>query len=234
MIPSSHIETYKLMLRFGAWPDMLHEVQDVLASPDEQPDRVQGLLGDLELCRIVLETVRQHKVDETLIAGQMTEVPDPESLTGFKYMFESPDVLNRVLVYLMASIAVNRLQHHLSSRQPDVYLAGLDLENRALSESLWKCIPYIRSLGPIAATLYQTYMALSLEAGDAVERTSIVKSLRGLDSFLGKLPRDLNALEMYLLDVVRLWTGRGVVPLVAEVEEEVTEGDLANVDAESD
>ncbi|KEY66270.1 hypothetical protein S7711_10623 [Stachybotrys chartarum IBT 7711] len=223
MIPSSHIETYKLMLRFGPWPDMLHEVQDVLTSPDEQPDRVNGLLSELELYRVVLETARQHQVDETLIAGQMTEVPDPESLTGSKYMFESPDVLNRILVYLMASIVLNRVQHHLCSHQPDFSLADLDLENRTLSESLWKCIPYICSLGPIAATLYQTHMALSLEAGDAAERTSIIKSLRGLDSFLGKLPRDFTGLEMYLLDVVRSWTGRGVLPLAAEAEEEEVE-----------
>ncbi|KAH7324704.1 hypothetical protein B0I35DRAFT_475931 [Stachybotrys elegans] len=216
-VPQAQIETFNLLVRFGTWPQLMFEVRDLEASMDESvSSQAQALLKSLEVNQTVTNYLLDQTFEELNGLTLTTESLDPESLGGTIYNFTHPDTLNRTLLHLMAAIACNRQRYQVVSFLRGAALESIETEHRRLCTDVWKCIPYIRSLGPISSILYLAPLAITLEAADRGERLSLIKTLMDLDQFLGRLPNSIAGLEKALLDMAQTWTGRQGISLLSE------------------
>ncbi|KAL7917970.1 hypothetical protein ACQKWADRAFT_331275 [Trichoderma austrokoningii] len=219
--PRALTETYNMVARIGKWPSVLFEVRDLIKTPDEaNMAGAHAMLSQLDIYQPMVDHFRNQTLDELSASVLITESLDPNRLGGTIYNFSNPDLLNRVLLYLAASITANRQQHQFATLVGAPDIVQIDRESLTLCATVWKCIPYIRSLGPISAIIYQAPLVMSLEGGDAGERISIIKTLRELDKFLGRLPRSTSGMEKVLLERVKLWTGQEVMPILTDYLDE--------------
>ena len=219
-LPALLTTCYKVDQSIGCWPQLLVDLQnlkepiypvyEMSPSPVERATKATAIEDKiLGISSVILAEYTKYKESITK-DGLITEVLDPDSTIGARYEFGTVETAQLLLSYLGLIITFNRIKFELATIRGD-QVADLEVENKALSQEVWKCLPYIKDLGPIALILFAWPMTLALEAGNRAEKLLVLQTFLELDKYKQRLPTDLEELEEVILSTGRVHLGRATM-----------------------
>lgn len=194
---------------YGYWPVFVQEFRCIHSDSDARLAQKRALLLRDQVMNLDSKTkaIGEPILRKARNKGYITEEPDPDSPINMKVHFASIDKMQFFISHVMLRIILNRMIHHLNIFLGETDML-LDVEHWDLCREMWKCIPFIRSLGLVASMLSSAPMYLSYEGATENETEYLLDFIIQAAEYKRRLPKDRNTVHVFVLNTARAMIGR--------------------------
>ncbi|CAG9941495.1 unnamed protein product [Clonostachys rosea f. rosea IK726] len=154
-------------------------------------------------------TITSGFLNKMFELGEATEEKDPTSVTGTSYHISNLHAAQGLIAFFGFRVCILRMRYDWSCAHGLPDAAALLKDLRALCVQVWNFIPYFcRYEAFVAVTSSQRGIILTYELATPEQKERLLDIYIDLDSYRKRLPEDRALVEMEIVSLARLWTGR--------------------------
>ncbi|CAI6093214.1 unnamed protein product [Clonostachys chloroleuca] len=154
-------------------------------------------------------TITSGFLNKMFELGEATEERDPTSITGTSYHISNLHAAQGLIAFFGFRVGILRMRYDWSCAHGLPDKTDLLRDLRALCVQVWNFIPYFcRYEAFVAVTSSQRGIILTYELATTEQKERLLDIYIDLDSYRKRLPEDRALVEMEIVSLARLLTGR--------------------------
>ncbi|CAG9991197.1 unnamed protein product [Clonostachys byssicola] len=154
-------------------------------------------------------TITSGFLNKMFELGEATEEKDPTSITGTSYHISNLQAAQGLIAFFGFRVCILRMRYDWSCAHGLPNTTELLRDLKALCVQVWNFIPYFcRYEAFVAVTSSQRGIILTYELATLEQKERLLDIYIDLDSYRKRLPEDRALVEMEIVSLARLMTGR--------------------------